>query len=322
MGPDPLPTLPLRMGISSCLLGNPVRYDSSHRHNAYVTQTLGAYFDFVPFCPEVAIGLGTPRPPIQLVDVEGSTRVRGTRDPDQDVTEALIGYGRTLAHQLDGVSGYLLKQGSPSCGMEGVKVYDCHSGRPIRTSAGMFAKTLMQARPELPVEEEGRLADPRLRENFIERVFIYHRWRGYRAAGITPARLVEFHRRHRLNILAHDQPGCRSLDRLVAEAGRPELQSLADEYIRSLMQALARIATPQQHTTVLMYVMGALKDAMDDADRTELLELIDAYRREQVPLVVPMALLHHHLRSHPNDDMEAHYYLNPHPCELMLRHGT
>ena len=179
--------LPLKIAVSSCLLGNPVRYDAGHKHSAYLTQTLGEYFEFIPFCPEVAIGLGIPRPPIRLVNIDGSIRVRGVKDTQQDVTDALIAYGEGVARQLRHVSGYLFKKGSPSCGMERVKVYDAQSGHPVDSSAGMFAATIMRTLPELPVEEEGRLMDSRLRENFIERVFIYHRWHCYCASGMTPA---------------------------------------------------------------------------------------------------------------------------------------
>lgn len=317
--PDTKPKLPLRIGISSCLLGHQVRFDSGHKHNPYITQTLGAYFEFVPFCPEVAIGLGTPRAPIRLVDVDGRIRVRGVREPQQDVTEALVRYGETVVRQLDQVSGYVLKKGSPSCGMARVKVYDSASGHPLRSTSGMFAGTLMQALPDLPVEEEGRLMDPRLRENFIERVFVYHRWKCYRAAGLTPGALVDFHTRHKFSVLAHDEPAYRTLGRLVSDAGAGDLEALATAYIRVLMQALRKIATPKQHANVLGHILGFFKDSITGDDKTELLEIIEAYRREQLPLIVPMALFHHHLRRHPNDYLNAQYYLNPHPRELMLR---
>jgi len=310
---------PLRIAISSCLLGNQVRYDAGHKHNAYITQTLGEYFEFVPFCPEVAIGLGIPRPPIRLVSIDGSIRVRGVNNPQQDVTGALIENAEAVARQLRNVSGYLFKTGSPSCGMERVKVYHAQSGHPLGSSSGMFAATIMRALPELPVEEEGRLMDPRLRENFIERVFIYHRWHGYLAGGMTPAALVDFHTRHKFSVLAHDEPSYRELGRLVAGAGEREIGEAAGEYIRVLMRALAKIATAKQHANVLMHIMGFFKADIDSDDKAELLDLIDAYRREQVPLIVPMTLIHHHLRVHPNDYLSSQTYINPHPGELMLR---
>jgi uncharacterized protein YbgA (DUF1722 family)/uncharacterized protein YbbK (DUF523 family) len=319
MESDALASLPLRIGISSCLLGNQVRFDAGHKHSAYITQTLGEYFEFIPFCPEVAIGLGIPRPPIRLVSVDGSVRVRGVKNPEQDVTDALIENAEAVARQLRAVSGYLFKKGSPSCGMERVKVYHAQSGHPLESSAGMFAATLMRALPELPVEEEGRLMDPRLRENFVERVFIYHRWHCYCASGMTPAALVEFHTRHKFSVLAHDEPAYRELGRLVADAGKRDISEVAGDYIRVLMRALAKIATAKQHANVLMHIMGFFKADIDSNDKAELLDLIDAYRQEQVPLIVPMTLIHHHLRCHPNDYISAQYYINPHPRELMLR---
>ncbi|MEA2078425.1 MAG: DUF523 and DUF1722 domain-containing protein [Pseudomonadota bacterium] len=319
MESDALPLLPLRIGISSCLLGNPVRFDAGHKYSAYITQTLGEYFEFVPFCPEVAIGLGIPRPPIRLVSVDGSIRVRAVENPEQDVTDALIENGRAVARRLCDVSGYLFKEGSPSCGMERVKVYQAPSGRPLESSAGLFAGTIMRALPELPVEEEGRLMDPRLRENFIERVFIYHRWHCYGASGMTPAALADFHTRHKFNVLAHDEPVYRELGRLVADAGRRDITEAAAEYIRVLMRALAKIATPKQHAKVLMLIMDFFKHDIDSNDKAELLGLIDAYRQEQVPLIVPLTLIHHHLRCHPNDYISSQSYINPHPRELMLR---
>jgi uncharacterized protein YbgA (DUF1722 family)/uncharacterized protein YbbK (DUF523 family) len=319
MESDALPPPPLRIAISSCLLGNQVRYDAGHKHNAYITQTLGEYFEFVPFCPEVAIGLGIPRPPIRLVSIDGSIRVRGVNKPQQDVTEALIENAEAVVRQLRNVSGYLFKTGSPSCGMERVKVYHAQSGHPLESSPGMFAATIMRALPELPVEEEGRLMDPRLRENFIERVFIYHRWHCCCANGMTPAALVDFHTRHKFSVLAHDEPSYRELGRLVAGAGERETGEAAGEYIRVLMRALAKIATAKQHANVLMHIMGFFKADIDSDDKAELLDLIDAYRQEQVPLLVPMTLIRHHLRVHPNDYLSGQYYINPHPRELMLR---
>ena len=312
-------TLPLRIGISSCLLGSEVRFDAGHKHNAYITQTLGDYFEFVSFCPEMAIGLGVPRPPIRLVSVDGQVRVRGVKDPGQDVTAALVANGQAVAGQLEAVSGYIFKKGSPSCGMERVKVYHPESGYPVETSAGMYARTIMQALPELPVEEEGRLMDARLRENFVERVFIYYRWHCYCANGMMPAALVDFHTRHKFSVLAHDEPVYRELGRLVAEAGTGDISETAGEYIRLLMPALGKIATPKQHTNVLMHIMGFFKEDIDRDDRAELLEVIEAYRQEQLPLIVPMTLIQHHLRRHPNDYISAQYYINPHPRELMLR---
>ena len=306
------------LGVSSCLLGQEVRFDSSHKHNRYLTDTLGEYFDFQPFCPEVAIGLGIPRPPIRLVKIGNEVRVRGVKDPDQDVTDALNNYAQQAAAQCTNISGYIFKSKSPSCGMERVKVYS-EQGNPIDSASGVYAAGIMQQLPSLPVEEEGRLMDPHLRENFIERVFIYHRWQQYQQQGLTPASLVDFHTRHKFIIQAHDETVYRQLGRLVADAGKADLLNTAEQYIVLMMQALKKLATNKTHTNVLQHIMGFIKEDMSAEDKQELLAVIDEYRRQQLPLVVPITLIKHFLRLYPNDYIAAQYYLEPHPKEFMLR---
>ena len=308
----------IRIGISSCLLGQAVRYDGGHKHNGYITESLGEFFEFVPFCPEVAIGLGVPRPPIRLVAGKHGTRARGVKDVSLDVTDQLVAYAEKVAPKLTDVSGYILKKGSPSCGMERVKVYSA-TGKPGGNASGVYAGTLMRRLPELPFEEEGSLMDPCLRENFIERVFVYHRWQQLNAQRLTAKALVEFHTRHKFIALAHDEKAYRELGRLVATAGRSGMAELGRRYIQLLMQALKKPATRTRHTNVLQHLSGFLKQKMDAADKRELLELIDTYRRGRVPLVVPITLLRHHLRRHPQPYLSEQYYLTPHPDELMLR---
>ena len=307
------------IAISSCLLGQEVRYDGGHKHNAYITETLGEYFEYTPFCPEVAIGLGIPRPAIQLVRVDDAIRVRGNRDPQLDVTEQLQAYARSVVPQLQGFCGYIFKRASPSCGMERVKVYQ--NGNPVTTDRGAYAAVIMQSLPALPVEEEGRLMDPVLRENFIERIFVYHRWQQLQRSGISAAGLVEFHTVHKFTLLAHDEPTYRELGRLVADVGKADLVELAQQYVQRLMQALARPATRKTHTNVLMHIMGYVKDALTSEDKQELLEILDKYRLGQVPLIVPITLLKHYLRRFPDDYIQQQVYLNPHPDELMLRNS-
>jgi len=311
-------TSSIRIASSSCLLGQEVRYDGAHKRNGYMLESLADYFEFVPFCPEVAIGLGIPRKPIRLVKASDGVRVVGTDDPGLDVTNQLVEYGEQVATQLNGISGYIFKKGSPSCGIERVKVYS-DNGYPVESSAGKYAETIMRRLPELPVEEEGRLMDSRLRENFIERVFIYNRWQGLLNIGLTAAGLVDFHTRHKFNVLAHDEPAYRELGRLVADAGKGNLDVRAESYIKMLMGALKKIATPKLHANVLMHIMGFVKQHLDSDDKQELLELIEAYRMQQVPLIVPITLIKHYLRRYPDPYIEQQYYLNPHPKELMLR---
>ncbi|MCC6207130.1 MAG: DUF1722 domain-containing protein [Gammaproteobacteria bacterium] len=316
----PAPAIPrVILGISSCLLGQAVRFDGNHKYNGYIAETLGQVFEFRPFCPEMAIGLGVPRPPIRLVTGPDGLRARGVDDPARDVTAPLAEYALQVAGQLEGVSGYLFKKGSPSCGMERVSCFD-EEGLPISgDGAGIFARTLMARCPELPVEEEGRLMDPVLRENFIERVFIYQRWQALCRDGLTAAGLVDFHTRHKFNLLAHDEPAYRALGRRVAEAGKGDIATPGRDYIRAVMTALKKPATPGTHTNVLQHIYGFLKDRLDGEGRGELLDCFEQYRLGQIPLIVPVTLLRHHLRRHPDGYIERQYYLNPHPHELMLR---
>ena len=311
----------IRVGISSCLLGATVRYDGGHKRDAWITGTLARHFEFVPVCPEVAIGLGTPRPPIRLVRSGGEVRVRGTADPSRDLTRPLRDFARATAKRLgDGISGYIFKRASPSCGMERVKVYDA-KGMPAGRSPGAYAGAFMAAMPLLPCEEEGRLGDAGLRENFIERVFVFDRWRKLEGSGLTPAKLVAFHTAHKFLVLAHNQAAYRRMGRLVARAGEPGLDGLAAEYARELMAALARRATPGRHANVLEHLFGFVSRHLDAADRAEMVEVLADYRAGVLPRVVPLTLLKHHFRRHPNPYVEGQVYLDPHPKEIMLRHA-
>ena len=308
----------IRVGISTCLLGEPVRYDSGHKHNRYITQILGQFFEFVPACPEVAIGLGVPRPPIRLRGDPEKPRAVGVKDSSIDVTDKLDAYARSLVEPSRALSGYILKRGSPSCGMERVKVFD-GNGMPSSHGAGIFARRLMDEIPLMPTEEEGRLTDPVLRENFITRVYVYHRWQRLRSEGITAARLVEFHTRHKMLIRAHGEIGYRRLGRLVADAGTQSLQDLADEYVEVLMNTLRRPATRKQHSNVLSHLAGYLKRDIDSGDKAELVRLIEEYRLGRVPLIVPMTMLKHHFRRCPDPYVGHQFYLEPHPEQLQLR---
>lgn len=308
----------IRVGISSCLLGEEVRFDGGHKRDAYVTGTLSQFFEFVPLCPEAAVGLGIPRQPIRLVRRGDGVRAVGVKDPGLDPTDALAEFGRQTASGLGDVSGYILKNNSPSCGMERVRIYS-EKGMPERKGVGIFAAALMDALPLLPVEEEGRLGDPVLRENFIERVFVYHRWQRLAEAGLSPGGLVDFHADHKYLIMAHSQAAYRELGRMVADAGSADLSVLADRYVAKLMSTLRKPASARQHVNVLHHLMGYLKRYLDADDRAELVEMIQQYRDGLVPLIVPITLLRHHFRRHPVAYVDRQHYLVPHPKELMLR---
>ncbi len=316
-----------RLGISSCLLGQSVRFDGGHKRNSYVTDTLAEYFDFVAFCPEQAIGLPTPRNPIRRMSESKGAVIRAVvvRDNRVEYTKDLDRYAAGVVGELQGYSGYIVKKDSPSCGMERVKVYSAENSPPDRKGVGIFTGRLMKLRPELPIEEEGRLTDPRLRENFITRVFTMFRWQLLMEKGLTRQGLIEFHTRHKFLLLAHHEGIYRELGRMLSDlsvkTGPDDLELFAAEYRLSLMKGLRCLANPGKQANVLMHVMGYVKDHLTADEKAELLEHIEAHRSGLVPVIVPITLLNHFLRKYPNEYIEGQYYLEPHPRELMLRNG-
>lgn len=312
-------TSKITLGISSCLLGDTVRFDGGHKRDLYVVNLLANYFAFIAICPEVGAGLGVPRPPIRLMGAPNSPQVVEVKDKTNDHTAALHTYSHSAMGQLAEVSGYILKNKSPSCGWKNVKVYQDH-GSPPKVGMGVFARILTDTYPLLPIEEEGRLNDYKLRENFIERVFMYHRWQQLIKEGLTSKRLIEFHSRHKLTLMAHSEKSYRHLGRLLANLKGPQpLNAIADEYIACLMKGMAFLATPKKHANVLMHCLGYFKKWLSPDDKAELLAAIDQYRLGLLPLIVPITLLKHHLRHFPNDYLLAQSYLDPYPQELMLR---
>jgi len=309
----------VRVGISSCLLGNEVRFDGGHKRDSYICGTLVDHFEFVPICPEFEAGLGLPRPPIHLVGDAEHPRAVGVDQPDLDVTLVLKEHAAARVMTLSGLSGYILKKGSPSCGMERVKVYPERGGVGARKGRGIFARALTVRWPLLPVEEEGRLGDPVRRENFIQRVFVLHRWQQLVAHGLTKSALVDFHATHKLVLMAHHQAEAKRLGRLVASLDGRRLSTQAADYIAGAMAVLTRKATRARHGNVLQHLAGHLRRHLDGEDKTELSEVIAAYRRGEVPLVVPLTLLRHHFHRHPDATVARQHYLDPHPRELMLR---
>lgn len=312
----------IRLGISSCLLGQRVRYDGNHKRDDYVAQTLASYFEFVPVCPEVAIGLGVPRPPIRLVGSAARPRAVGVNDPTLDVTEALAAYGQRQARMLGDISGYIFKSKSPSCGLERVKVYARSEAAAPRSGTGIYAAAFRAAQPLLPVEEEGRLNDTALRDNFLERVFAYRRWQRLQAAGVSAARLIEFHTAHKLVLMAHGPARYAALGRIVASADRRRARAVAERYIEGFMQTLAHPATRRKHANVLLHAAGYLKRDLDVGDRSELRDAIESYRTSAMPLLVPITLLRHHFRRHPNAWIAHQIYLYPDVAEMALRYGV
>ncbi len=312
------PTQPQpRVGVSSCLLGEQVRHDGGHKRSRFIADVLSRHVRFDPVCPELAIGLGVPREPIRLQGRPDTPRAVGTRTQELDVTAALDGYGAAQAERLQAISGYLFKSKSPSCGMERVRVYD-HNGVPANTGRGIYAAAIMRALPLLPVEEEGRLNDPALRENFLERLYAYQRWQALLANGLSAAALVSFHARHKLMLLAHNREALTALGQRVATAGSESIDELADSYGREFMAALARPAPRAGHTDVLFHLQSYLKRALPGEDRRELAAIIEDYRQQRVPLIVPVTLLRHHFRRYPDPYVAKQLYLTWAPADLGL----
>ncbi|MGE0040154.1 MAG: YbgA family protein [Vicinamibacterales bacterium] len=317
----------IRIGISRCLLGDAVRWDGGHKRDSFLADTFGRYVDWVPVCPEVESGLPVPRETMRLVaSPEGGATVNGRLvrlvfpRSHGDWTDEMVAYSarRVKALAVDDLDGFILKNNSPSCGMERVKIHH-ENGQAEKKGRGLFAEALLARYPDLPVEEEGRLSDPRLRENFVERVFAYRRLKALLAGRWTVGDLVRFHTAHKLTLLAHQPSAYRELGRLVAGAKGMPRAALRDEYVGSFMRAMRVIATPAKHANVLQHMLGHLRGLIDPGDRDELLGLIDDHRRGLVPLVVPITLLRHHVRRLGVAYLAGQTYLAPHPRELALR---
>jgi len=312
--------------VSRCLLGDEVRFDGGHKRSRFVTDELGPFVEWVPVCPELEAGMGVPRPAIRIVQPEGTSG-----EDDQRLEEARSGRshtsamrrhvrGRTAALARDDLCGFILKKDSPSCGMERVRVWsESAQGGAVRTGRGFFARVLLDRMPMLPVEEEGRLEDPVLRESFVERIFAYRRLKSFFEERWTLRELVDFHTEHKMQLLAHSESDYRALGRIVAQAKGTPRAELRDRYGALFMKALAVRATPRRHVNVLQHMAGHLRGRLDDESRQELAGVIADYRAGLLPLVVPVTLIRHHVRRLGVDYLAGQLYLEPHPKELMLR---
>ena len=317
---------PLRVGVSACLLGREVRYDGQHKRDIFLVEQLGPFVEFVPVCPEVEVGMSIPRETLRLVRPAGGGEEDGLRlqttAKREDWTDRMNAFARGRVKQLAGedLSGYVFKKDSPSCGVWRVKTYSEGDASAVkRDGQGLFAAALTAAFPNLPVEEEGRLNDARLRENFIERLFAYRRLQTLWEENWTQGKLVTFHTAHKMALLAHDEPTYRRLGRLVALGKTLPRGELREQYEAGFMAALTKVATPGRHANVLTHMLGHFSDRLDAPARQELLGLIEDHRRGLVPLVVPLTLLRHHVRRLDVAYLSGQVYLDPHPKELMLR---
>lgn len=310
---------PLRIGVSSCLLGEEVRFDGGHKRSGFVVDQLGQWFEFVAVCPEVEIGMGIPRPTIRIEEEAGELRLVAPKT-GEDFAARMTAFARRRVDGLieEGLDGYILKKGSPSCGPFRLPVYI--KGQPgRRDGVGFFAAELRERWPQLPIEDEGRLNDNAIRESFIEQVFVRNRWRALVARGLTRRRLVAFHTAHKLLLRAHNEAGYRRLGKIVGEAGKKSDRELFEAYEAELHRTMATRSTAARHTNVLQHAMGYLKKALSPGEKRELLSAIDDYRRGLLPLIVPMTLLRYNIRRHEVEYLLGQLYFDPHPKELMLR---
>ena len=308
-----------KLGISSCLLGENVRYDGGHKLDRYLKDAVGKFVNWLPVCPEVECGLPVPREAMHLVGNPASPRLV-TRSTGIDHTQRMQDWSEVRLSQLEkeNLCGFVFKSKSPSSGMQGVKVYD-ERGIPSKKGIGLFARAFMDRFPQMPVEDDGRLNDAQLRENFIERIFVYQRWQDFIGNDGSAAGLVSFHTDHKLLIMAHSPKQLSELGKLVAQVKDFKAAELHHRYLVTLIAALKLIATVKKNVNVLQHIMGYFKKQLTMDEKQELLAVIDNYHRELIPLIVPITLLNHYVRKYNEPYLKRQYYLNPHPIELMLR---
>ena len=314
-----MPEAKIRLGVSSCLLGEKVRFDGGHKLDRFLTETLSRFVEFVPVCPEVEMGLPTPRETLRLVGEPESQRLVFSKS-GEDITDRMAAWANKRVAELEKeeLCGFIFKSKSPSSGMERVKLYD-RNGVPNKQGVGLFARAFMEHFPLLPVEEDGRLHDPGLRDNFIETIFTLKRWREALQKGATRGVLVEFHTRHKLLLLSHSTEIYRQMGKLVADAKAMEEQTLFDCYLGLLTKGLRLKTTVAKHVNVLQHVLGYFKNQLSADEKQEVLSVIDSYRARQIPLIVPVTLLNHFVRKYDQVYLQQQVYLNPHPLELKLR---
>ncbi|MBD3346134.1 MAG: DUF1722 domain-containing protein [Chitinivibrionales bacterium] len=309
----------MKIGISRCLLGDNVRYDGAHKLDRYLRDILGKFVEWVPVCPEVECGLSIPREAIRLVGTPEHYRLV-TLKTQKDITVQMTEWAAIRLEQLarEDLCGYIFKTKSPSCGMRGVKVYT-EKGMPSYRGSGIFARLFMERFLEIPVEDEGRLHDDNIRENFIERIFVFSRWKDFLYTNHTVGGLIAFHTNHKLLFMAHSPRHLRSLGRIVVEATKQHLEKSTDKYFHTMMEALKLIATVKKNVNVLMHCMGYFKKQLTPDEKKELAEVIEQYHSNLIPLIVPVTLIKHYARKYNESYLKRQYYLNPHPAELKLR---
>ena len=309
----------IKIGVSSCLLGKEVRYNGGHSLDRYITGTLSDYFSFVDVCPEVEAGFGIPRETLRLVGDPDTPRLVTTKTK-KDFTDKMMNWAkrRVLELEKEDLCGFIFKKGSPSSGMERVRVYT-EKGMPSNRGSGMFARMFMRHFPLVPVEEDGRLNDSVLRENFIERIFAFRRWREMASERKSRGNIVAFHTAHKLQIMSHSVKHYREMGKIVAQGKELDLPTLYKKYEALFMQALSLKATVKKNVNVLQHIAGYFKKQLSKDEKQELQDIISQYHREYVPLIVPVTLLNHYIRKYEQEYLQKQFYLHPHPVELKLR---
>lgn len=309
------------IAISSCLLGESVRYNGGHKRSVFCADTLSLYFEYLPFCPEVAIGMGVPRESIRLVGDWDAPNAVGTKTESLDVTKALVGYADDVRDQIKDCRGYIFMKDSPSCGLYSTKVYNSKMGLHPKKRSGLYAARIRESFPLIPMEESGRLNDPELRENFIARVFAFDDWKSNVHSQPSAKKLVAFHSRYKYWVMAYSQALYKKLGQMVASAGVGDINELCHAYIHDLMDGTRKPPTRTGHVNVLFHLVGYLRETVPGGIRQDLTQAIDEYRRALVPLAVPMKLMEHYLENYASDYVRRQSYINPYPYELGLRNA-
>ena len=310
----------LNIAVSSCLLGSEVRFNGGHKRHRWLTDVLSQYADFKTFCPEVAIGMGIPRNPIRLIQTDAGVKAVDSVNLVDDYTAPLRDYAESVVPQLKEVDGYVLMQGSPSCGMERVKLYN-EKMIPEKNASGIYAEVIQRELPFLPIEESGRLTDPNLVENFVQRLFVYQAWR-LEQPWQSAKSMIGFHARQKYLLMMHDYPTYKSLGQLLSDlSDREKLPAIGDQYLQQLMAALKKIPKRGQRVNVMQHVLGYFKEKLSEKEKASIRRSIEQYQAQQVPFIVPIALLKHYIHLHGDDFpyLVQQTFLNPYPEELGLR---
>ena len=307
------------LGVSQCLLGEPVRFDGGHKRNRYLTDILSKYVEFQSVCPELAIGLGVPRKPIRLIVTDGQDRIRGVENPNLDVTDALVAQAAQAAACMPDICGYIFMQNSPSCGVFGLKRYGSNGYSVDSKGRGAYAKRFMELMPLIPVEEAGRLNDPGLRDNFITRIFALYDWRQSLQENPTAKNIIAFYSRYKYQVMAHHVPSYYAIGKFLANLAARPIEAINHEFIQLLMSALGHQASRKGNSNAMMHLRGYLKEHISKLEKEELSQLIESYAKGMVPMVVPLTLLKHHLMTLDNPYLKNQTFWSPHPEDLGLR---